>query len=385
MSMKTILETIGDGVVRTNSLGIIEVFNKAAQNMFGYSEEEAIGNSINMLMPEDIARSHDSRLIAVKEGTPSHIMGKNRDIRAQHKNGKFFHVEINVNVGQHDREIFFVAVVRDITERKEIEERLKEQAERIEWAYFGLQNTRNELLRANQAKSTFLANMSHEIRTPLNGIMGMSELLLNTSLNEKQKKYAQNIYKSGELLLDLVNDILDFSKIEAGSMRLLISPCKLSTILKEVYGILAVKAEEKRIDLKINISENVPKIIFTDALRIKQILINLVGNSIKFTEKGHVVISVTQKESINDNIKLRFEIRDTGIGIEAASLNNIFEKFEQGDLSTTKKFGGTGLGLAICKQIVEDLMNGNIGVESEIGKGSTFWFEIVTPISNGNG
>ncbi len=235
---------------------------------------------------------------------------------------------------------------------------------------------------ANQAKSAFLATMSHEIRTPLNGVVGMSELLLNTSMTDKQKRYASTINNSADVLLGIIGDILDFSKIEAGEMEINPVAINLYRAVKEMMSVMTGTAEENNVEFIFKYDPNIPPFVMLDPVRIKQMILNIAGNAIKFTENGYVIISVyTKKCDKHGNTILRFEIEDNGIGITKDKQDKIFDNFTQADNSTTRQYGGTGLGLAICKKLIE-LMDGKIGVESDIGSGSTFWFEI--PVREGH-
>ncbi|MER9163508.1 response regulator [Mesorhizobium sp. M0715] len=227
---------------------------------------------------------------------------------------------------------------------------------------------------ADRAKSEFLANMSHEIRTPMNGVLGMAELLAKTDLTPRQKTFTDVIVKSGNALLTIINDILDFSKINAGQLTLDPAPFRLSEAVEDVATLVSARVAEKNLELIVRVDPRLPAHVVGDAGRFRQIITNLLGNAVKFTEKGHVLIDVGG-EIVNDVVQLKVRVEDTGIGIPAEKLQNVFEKFAQVDGSSTRRHEGTGLGLAIAARLV-DLMAGKIGVESEIGRGSVFWFAV---------
>ncbi|PQJ96680.1 PAS domain S-box protein [Chromatium okenii] len=269
--------------------------------------------------------------------------------------------------------VWMLGTHQDITERRLAKDALLESNRQLQAANERAQALALQAQAANAAKSEFLANMSHEIRTPMNGVIGMTGLLLDTQLTEEQHRYAETIRASGEALLTLINDILDFSKIEAGKLSLEILDFELTALLDDLAASLVHRAYEKGLELLCAAAPAVPTQLRGDPGRLRQILTNLVGNAIKFTASGEVAMQVTLEEDSIDSVRLRFAVRDTGIGIPEHKINLLFNKFSQVDASITRHYGGTGLGLAISRQLSE-LMGGTVGVSSELGRGSEFWF-----------
>lgn len=274
-----------------------------------------------------------------------------------------------------------VAVVRDITERRQADEELSATNAQLEYALQRAQELAIAAEAASHAKSEFLANMSHEIRTPMNGIIGMTELLMGTPLNDEQRDYLKTLRSSADLLLSILNDVLDIAKIEAGKMTLEQVPTDLREVGEDVVKLFSARAKQKDIALRAEIADNLPPAVLADPMRLRQILSNLVSNAIKFTEQGEVVVQINRVADEGDSAWVRLTVRDTGIGIPPERLESIFEAFTQADSSTTRRYGGTGLGLTICKRLVE-LMGGHIHVQSEVGKGSTFWVEVPLPLAS---
>jgi len=333
-------------------------WNPAAEKLFGYTEAEAIGKEIDELVTSEAYRQEGKEFTdaALKNGELIHAI-----THRCRKDGELVDVELlAVPIYVDGLQLGSMAIYHDISE---------------------LQRARREAEAANEAKSAFLATMSHEIRTPLNAVIGMTTLLLDTQLSEEQEEFAETIRTSGDSLLTIINDILDFSKIEAGRMEMEEQPFDLRECLESALDLVTQKATDKRIDLAYLIEPNVPHFIISDSTRLRQILLNLLSNSIKFTEEGEVVLTVTAEmisQVDQEAYQLHFSIRDTGIGIPADRMDRLFRSFSQVDASTTRKYGGTGLGLAISKRLAE-LMGGTMWVESEgvSGKGSTFHFTIM--------
>jgi signal transduction histidine kinase/ActR/RegA family two-component response regulator len=240
----------------------------------------------------------------------------------------------------------------------------------------GLEERNREVEAANQAKSRFLANMSHEIRTPMNGVLGMIQLALDGPISEEKRPFLETVRSSGEIMLNVLNDILDISKLEAGMVGLESRPCCLNELSRTPISIFEARASEKGVALKVELEEGVPEAVLADEMRLKQVLMNLVGNAVKFTERGSVTLRILRLGGEGTQHRLRFEVIDTGIGITEAQQGRLFERFIQADLSTTRRYGGTGLGLSICRALVEELMGGTLSVESTAGEGSVFWFEL---------
>jgi len=341
--------------------------NNAAVKFYGYPREKLLAMCIT-----DINLNPDS---AVRRAMQTVVRQGCLQFEFVHKTAddSLHNVLVSASSIRFKGQNVIHSIITDITARKQAEKALLETNRRLEEATVTANEMTIQAKMANRAKSEFLANMSHEIRTPLNGIIGITDLLLETSLDGEQKHFVEIIHTSGESLLALVDDILDFSKLEAGKLVLENIGFDLVTLIDELAGIMKVKASLKGLDFIVNMPAEVPSRISGDPARLRQILTNLIGNAIKFTKAGSVTLTVSVTGGTDSNVLIKFQIFDTGIGIPADKFNLLFKKFSQVDPSTTRKHGGSGLGLAISKQLAE-MMGGEIGVNSEESKGSEFWF-----------
>ncbi|MDH5562278.1 MAG: PAS domain S-box protein [Nitrospirota bacterium] len=373
---RLVVETTPNGMIMIDASGKIVLVNQLTESLFGFSRAELIGQPIELLIPPRFRQDHPQhRSGYVAEVNPHPVMGKGRELCGLHKDGREIPIEVGLNPIETQEGRFILASIVDITQRKAAEEQMQKDAKDLEETNKELVITRDQALAAARSKSEFLATMSHEIRTPLNGVIGMTDLLLRTGLGPDQHEMVETVKHSGEFLLTLINDILDFSKVDAGKLDLEVIDFDIRTAVDEVLDILAERAGQKNLELIGLIYATTPLQLRGDPGRIRQILFNLIGNAIKFTQEGEIVVDVSVVETLTNTTTLRFAVTDTGIGITPETQQTLFESFTQADSSTTRKFGGTGLGLAICKQLVT-LMHGEIGVISEEGHGSTFWFTI---------
>ena len=372
--LQAIVSNAVDGIVTINDRGIIESFNLAAERMFGYTSAEAIGQNVKLLMPEPYRSEHDGYLDNYKKSGHPKIIGIGREVVGQRKDGSTFPLELAVSELHLQGRRLFTGILRDITERAAAATKLEQAAIQMECINLELEMANDEVREATETKSAFLASMSHEIRTPMNSIVGMAQLLGETSLTPEQQDYTQRLRRASDHLLDLINDILDLSKIESGHLELETVPIDLHNLLENVGEMMALRAHAKQIDFVLRACPGLPDGVSGDPTRLRQILVNLVGNAIKFTETGQVLVQVESTEAS----QIRFSVSDTGIGIPAEKLDSIFDGFSQADASTTRKYGGTGLGLNICKRLVK-LMDGDISVTSTPGIGSDFVFTVPLP------
>ncbi|RXZ81532.1 response regulator [Paenibacillaceae bacterium] len=356
---RVIRETSIDTMITFDNDGKILTVNPALERMFDYQEEEVIGQPITLLVScfaNDYVKASVNGSTADGAGN-----GKLIQITARRKDGSPFDAEIQLGMAMVDEEQIYACTIADITERKRFEKELLAAKESAEIAA--------------RAKTEFLAMVSHEIRTPMNGVIGMTTLLLETELSDEQREYTEIISKSGEALLSVINDILDYSKIESGKMELEEVPFQLSACIGETFDLFTVKTTKKQLEMTCSIDPLLPAYVEGDVTKLRQVLINLVGNAVKFTNEGSIEVIVSLKADYGSEIVVEIAVLDTGVGIPADKLPLLFQPFSQLDSSMTRKYGGTGLGLAICKNLLE-LMDGSIRVDTNREKGAAFIFTV---------
>lgn len=334
--------------------------NNAACRLLGYSREQLLSMTVSDVNPDHPPEVWPAYWKKLKQHRSLMF-----ETSLRSSDGRLIPVEINANHVDFGGKEYNCSTVRDISGRLEANKELLTALEMER--------------RAGRLKSEFLANMSHEIRTPMNGVLGVAELLLDTELTGEQRDYAETIRQSGNILLTLLNQILDLSKIEAGKMEVHSAPFDPRALIQETLKLLSHQAEQKGLQLVAECSAAVPRAVLGDASHVRRVLINLLGNAVKFTEQGRVELRAHRVGQHGGFVDIKFSVKDTGIGIPDEKLGVIFDKFTQADGSMTRKYGGSGLGLAICRQLVE-LMRGTIGVASQLGKGSTFWFTLRLPL-----
>jgi len=344
-------------VSMANLTGNITFVNDKFIEISGYSREELIGSNHRILN----SGYHEPRFFSDMYQTITKGKVWQNEVCNISKNGHLYWVETTIVplLGSDRKPKKYISIRTDISEIKRAEHRLTEAKRSAE--------------ETSQLKSDFLANMSHEIRTPMNGVIGMTGLLLDTKLSAKQRDYAENTMKSADALLSIINDILDFSKIEAGKLELEAVPFDLCSLAEDVAELMALRCREKKIEMLLRYKPGTERLLIGDPGRVRQILLNLLSNAVKFTQEGNVLLSIESYGGTDDNVSVLVKVEDTGEGIDQSKLEKVFNKFEQEDASTTRKFGGTGLGLAICQELCH-LMQGDLVVKSVKGKGSLFSF-----------
>ena len=372
--LRTLIDNLPDAIYVKDLYCRKSISNLAdLRNMGKKSEDEVLGKTDFDLYPKEVAQKFfEDDQSAIKSGNPI-VNREEYFINAEGEKRWLLTSKLPLRDAEN-KIIGLIGIGHDITERKVADEKLRK-------AYEDLEKVNNDLINANKVKGQFLANMSHEIRTPLNAVIGMTGLLLDTKLNDEQRDFAETIYNSGDILLSLINDILDYSKIEAQKLEIEKQPFDLRLCIEEALDLVASKAVDKNLELVYSVEDVLSTNVIGDVTRLRQILLNLLSNSIKFTEKGEIEVSVTGQLRDHYEYQLHFSVRDTGIGIPKDRQDKIFQSFTQVDASTTRKFGGTGLGLAISKQLSE-LMGGTMWIESSgvPGEGSTFHFTIVAEL-----
>ncbi|MEX2327060.1 MAG: ATP-binding protein, partial [Pseudomonadales bacterium] len=356
-AIQSVIEREAHGIVNFDREGKIVFVNSGAEKIFGFTKAQMLGQSYRLLLSENTLLQHEINI-------PKYQFSKDQDrfeVEGQHQDGHLIPLEIAFTEFELPADRQLIAFVWDITQRKQEQKALKEALRSAEIA--------------NATKSSFLANMSHEVRTPMTAIMGLSELCLRTQLDDVQKDYLKKLNSTASSLLGILNDILDLSKMEAGALRLEQIPFYIDDLLSDLATVVQHGAVEKGLELVFQRGANVPNQLIGDPMRLKQVLINLCNNAIKFTERGAVTLDIKCLDQGTGRASIEFQVNDSGIGMSGQQVAALFHPFMQADSSTSRKYGGTGLGLSISKNLI-GIMGGDITVDSAVGKGSTFTFAV---------
>ncbi len=360
--LRAVVETAVDGIITIDDQGFINLFNPAASRIFGYAPEEVLGKSVSLFMPEPHSEDFQGHLDEYLKTGIKKVIGIGREVMARRKDGSLFPMDLAVSETLLGEQRLFTGIVRDISDRKQVDDELAKAKEDAE--------------AANRSKSEFLANMSHEIRTPMSAILGFANMVVNKEQDKTARiECAQIIRRNALHLLELINEILDLSKIEAMQMKVESISSDLTVMLSEIISLMRPRAVEKGLGFDVVFDGNIPRMIRTDPMRLRQILVNLLGNAMKFTHTGKITLRVCDEGSGTAGIVLRVDVSDTGIGMSSEQLGRLFRPFTQADESITRKFGGTGLGLTISARLAK-LLGGDITVTTALGVGSTFTLKI---------
>ncbi len=354
-AVRTALHASADALIDCNEQGMIVSWSDGAETLFGHSRADALGKSVEIIIPEHLRPAHGAAMGRWRDQGTARL-GRRLELTAVRSDGSAVEVELWMSVSRHQDGAHVHANIRDISERK-----AQRQA---------LLRAKADAEAANLAKSTFLANMSHELRTPLNGVTSMADLLATTGLTPRQQEINDIIVSSSQQLKGLIGDILDLARIESGELKLVQEPTCIAALARSVVDLCGLRASEKGVHLSADITPDLHDRVLVDAIRLRQVLTNLVSNAVKFTDVGSVRLSVTVEGD-----RYRFEVSDTGIGFRPEQAAEIFKPFQQADGTITRRFGGTGLGLAISSDLVK-AMGGEIQCRGEPGEGATFWFEL---------
>jgi PAS domain S-box-containing protein len=366
VKFRSVAQSANDAIIATDGQGIVTSWNNGAERMLWYSEAEALGKPIAFLLPGRLRSRYQRELVRGARRLDARRGFQMIEMLALRKDETEIPVEISLASWKVGGRTFYSGIVRDLTERRRTEQAMLEREKAIE---------------SERLKSEFLATVSHELRTPLNAVIGMIELLIDTRLSEEQRRYADAVRNSGNLLLTLIDDLLDVTKVEAGKLELEVADFSVVNLVQDTADIFLARIREKGLEFHVRVAPEVPALVRGDGRRIGQVLMNLLGNALKFTVRGTISLSVSAEEAGAAQVRLRFEVADTGIGVPPEAVERIFEPFVQAESSTTRRFGGTGLGLTICKRLVER-MGGTIGLESRPGQGSRFHFSLLLPRSS---